>query len=189
MNDDDYTILAYLAYSKYLMLDSAKFVGNYEFLFNLLELDMNADNTPEYNRLLAVLHSVCLRAFFDCLFVHDLPALINPDRLMTLEQAERDEDEPIYFDKLLEKLENSLFSPDTHLVALSLDGFAKLVLHQRMEDPVQHLCFLILLWHDKRLQSKMPAATQYLTTFMSVYSASRIEDIERLQEACLRVFQ
>ena len=187
--DDDYTLITYQAFSRFLMLDSNKFIANYEMLFNLLEIELEETNEASYNNLLATLQTISLRSLYDCMFLMDLRVLMSPDRLITLEQSQATDDEPIYYDKFMEQITKQLFSLDSRVSALSIEGFAKLVLHQRVEDPVEYLCLLLILWHDRRLKIESPTSTQYLSFFMNVYANSRIEDIDRFQEAFQRVYQ
>ena len=187
--DDDYTLITYQAFSRFLMLDSNKFIANYEMLFNLLEIELEETNEASYNNLLATLQTISLRSLYDCMFLMDLRVLMSPDRLITLEQSQATDDEPIYYDKFMEQITKQLFSLDSRVSALSIEGFAKLVLHQIVEDPVEYLCLLLILWHDRRLKIESPTSTQYLSFFMNVYANSRIEDIDRFQEAFQRVYQ
>lgn len=187
--DDDYTLVSYEAYSRFLMLDSNKFIANYEVLFSLLEIDIEESNTQEYNSLLGTLHSLSLRALFDCLFLLDLKNLMSPERLLNLEGSQVSDDDPIYYDQFMERITKQLFSLDPKIIATSVEGFAKLILHQRLDDPIEPLCLLLLLWHDRKMKSESPAATQYLSVFINTLASSRIDDIDRLQEAFQRVLQ
>lgn len=187
--DDDYTLVAYEAYSRFLMLDSNKFMSNYEILYNLLEINIEENNTTEYNSLLAALHSVSMRSLFDCMFLLDLKNLISPENLIALEGSQNSDDGLIYYDRFMEQITKQLFSLDPRIVDTSVEGFAKLILHQRLEDPVESLCLLLILWHDKKLKMESPSATQYLSIFINILASSRIDDIDRLQEAFQRVFQ
>lgn len=189
MIDDDYTLVTYEAYSRFLMIDSNKYISNYEILYNLLEIDLEEINTTEYNSLLAALHSIAMRSLFDCMFLFDLKNLMSPEKLMPIDISQPDDEPPVYYDRFMEQMTKQLFSLDVKIVEIAIEGFAKLILHQRLDDNIESLCLLTVLWHDKGMKNESPAATQYLSVFTNIVANSRIDDIDKLQEAFQRVFQ
>lgn len=152
----------------------------------ILQIEIKPEYDQETKSYLLVLHQITLGIFFDCLFVHNLQKLLNPESFKDEEVAE--EAPKLFYDDVIQNLTKFLFNPNSAMVETCVKGFSKMILHHRLEDPIEHLAYLMLIWHDKNTKTKSPYSVQFLSSFFNTYSASSLQYVEYFEEAFERLF-
>lgn len=175
--------MVHKALSKFLIIDINKFLNLFDIFYELLNEDIDQFQDEEDSFNLRILQNVSLRVFFDSLFVHNLLQAMNSSKNTATTGTS------ISHDDLINVLTKALFSRDIKTVECATEGFAKLILHQRIYEPIDHLTYMIVLWHEKNTKRLSLFVPQYLTTFFNIYTSSKIEFIDNYEEAFEKLFQ
>lgn len=170
-------------------MDPKKFIDSYQMFSSLLEIELLDTFAPDFKNFAVVLQGVALKVFFDSFFVHNLKVVLRPE---AIQQDEGDDSSPnLSYDELVELMTKMMFSKEQTLSQIAIHGFCKLLMHGRLEETSEILSFMVLFWHSKKPKSEdtVPSSVvQYLSAFFNVYSNSRHEDAENLEEAFEGVF-
>ena len=179
LDDQDYSIMVHMPFAKYLLLDVPKFMSNYEMLYEILKMECPKDEDVEMRTYVCILQACFLEVYFDAMFVHNLKTILDPDVAL---QGTREEEIKVFYEDYLLILSKFLFSQEAKHVEISVHGFCKLLIHQRLEEPANFVSVLLLLWHQKKNTAISGYTTQVLSLFFNAFTSSRITDVEVFED-------
>ena len=180
IDDIDYNIISHNALCKYVLIDKIKFIKNHSLFYQLLEIDVNIGYDRKIYEYIILLKSISLRTYIDSMFVHDMKELLSVDNIDM-----NDEDGiSISYDDILNFIVDNIFSSNSQLSHISIDGIIKLVLHNRIDDTSMYVSYILISWYNSTVVNM---CIQRISVFVHSFVDMSIDNIEVYEDGWERV--